>query len=194
MRTQLRLFAFAAACLMVLTVRSSATTSYFVRVRPAGAALYSSLTFDVTHSDTVCRNRVTFTNFSSDGHLDNAVVFVPPDTLSLQGLVDSVPRPRHLGGRLQIVALIPNPAKGALRISYVVPPPGGVPAISVIDVTGRRWSVPILRAIGYGRFRGAELMGSPSPVERQSPASEPDLGTSASLEARTASISTARDS
>jgi len=257
MLRQASFFAIVAGGLLLLPYTVHGATSFVIRVRPAGtSALYSTLAFDVSHSDTACRNRVTFIGFSSEGNPDSAtveagpgygdllsasnpaalttleaqyfynslavpfdslrgttivritvseegptapaspdevsmylidrnsglptptadefgtaalfaiditgaaggeltvfspMVFIPPDTLTLQGSVDDVPRGDVLGGRLRIVGTVPNPAGNALRVDYILPRPGGRPVLSVIDVDGRRITTIRLASLPPGR-------------------------------------------
>src|SRR6266700_3151519 len=52
------------------------------------------------------------------------MVFVAPDTLTLdQGLAAVLPGPAA-NGRLRLLRIFPNPSSGAARMDYDVPPPG----------------------------------------------------------------------
>jgi hypothetical protein len=53
----------------------TATTSFYIRLRPTGAAgLYATLAFDLTHADTFSLNRASLLTFMHNGTADSPEV------------------------------------------------------------------------------------------------------------------------
>ena len=79
------------------------------------------------------------------------MTFVPPDSLVLDMSVLSVPLSDGLLGRLQFRSIAPNPSAGGVRLTYVIPEPGGELRVRVFDVAGRMVAQP---------FKGKRMAGS----------------------------------
>jgi len=64
------------------------------------------------------------------------LVFIPPDTVALNGPVTAVP----FGlppARLRLIAVSPNPTSHYVRLTYSQPAPGGTITVQVYDLHGR---------------------------------------------------------
>ena len=72
------------------------------------------------------------------------MVFIPPDTLALDGPVTAVPSLGLPPARLRLIAVSPNPASHYVRLTYSQPPPGGTITVQVYDLHGRLIARPFV--------------------------------------------------
>lgn len=80
------------------------------------------------------------------------MIFIPPDTLALEGSVLEAPRVLGAAGRLRFERLAPNPARSGVGMTVYIPEPGGAVRMSIYDAAGRLVAEPYAGYRPAGRW------------------------------------------
>lgn len=91
------------------------------------------------------------------------MIFIAPDTLSLNLTGLDVPQSGGAGQRLRFRTAAPNPSAGNVEVILDVPSPGGALRLRVYDVAGRLIAEPFRRTVAPGslvvRWNGCSVGG-----------------------------------
>ena len=134
----------------------AAATSYFVRLRPAGAAgLRATVALDLTHSDEASLNRAVILSFARDGAADSAVVEGGPGYGDLLAAANPAESTTLVGEYFYNSLAVPFETLGSLttfrlNLTEEAPAPAIAPDEFSMYLIDRSTGIPYSTADGLG--------------------------------------------